>query len=113
MATVFVLDINGVVGEVSRRRVRNRTDGIQLPNDQVFYPNPMAPTFLQYMVQIRAPLVLWTSRMAKRKTHRECLSIKQHPLSQYAPRRGLHYIERFLPSHKTGCVAQIVFACGR
>lgn len=58
---IVILDINGVLGEVSKNRHKALPDAY-LPSGQVFYRNPYAFTFLESLFRLCPNVVLWTSR---------------------------------------------------
>lgn len=62
---VIVVDINGVLGEVSKKCIPNNGKGILLPSGQRFYLNSAAQYFLETLSNSGYPLVLWTSRLYK------------------------------------------------
>ena len=67
MSTVVVIDINGVLGEVTKKKCTYSTDRgyIMLPSGQRFYLNTAAEYFLNALYSNGYPLVLWTSRLRK------------------------------------------------
>ena len=75
MSVVVVLDINGVLGEVTKRRADKRKDYIMLPSGQKFYENPSAITFLSWLKYSGRPVALWTSRLLKNAAPIEALEL--------------------------------------
>jgi len=63
MPVVVVIDINGVLGDVRKKKVPDRSVDAMLPSGQYFYLNPRARSFLERLEGY--PLVLWTSRLKK------------------------------------------------
>ena len=64
-ASVVVVDINGVLGDVSNKKAAGRPKAdAMLPSGQYFYLNPNSQMFLRTLERT-VPLVLWTSRLRK------------------------------------------------
>ena len=62
---LVVVDINGVLGQVTKGRVPKTGTCARLPSGQKFYMNPEAPEFLDTLRRAGIPLVMWTSRLRK------------------------------------------------
>lgn len=74
MGEVVVIDINGVLGEVSKTRPPSgRLPDAVLPSGQKFYMNPEAQAFLDTLRGRGHTLVLWTSRLRKNAAPIEAL----------------------------------------
>lgn len=114
MAAVIVVDINGVLGEVTKRRASTDRDCIFLPSGQRFYLNTAAESFLKSLCSRGFPLVLWTSRLRKNARPIENLPpIKNIPFiamlhgedcahangNGYHPIKRVSYLRERLPPH--------------
>ena len=114
MTVVVVVDINGVLGEVTKKRTSTDRGFIYLPSGQRFYLNTSAEYFLRSLYSRGLPLVLWTSRLRKNAKPIEDLPpIKDIPFvtmlhgedcshtknGGYHPVKKVAYLRERLPEH--------------